>query len=156
MIDTIMAWCGFAGAWLLVAGALYQGALELKEQNLDRTGFDTTVESIEPPPRPSPWWWFLPPAMFVLRRRRANEYHRDVLSQFTPQQRAERSVFIQKATGWFVVASGASLLAVKETWELVELAEWPAWVFVAALILMTGLVTGATVRLIGRRQEPAD
>ena len=37
--------------------------------------------------------------------------------------------FINKATGWLYVALGALLIAVKETWELVEYNEWPTWLF---------------------------
>lgn len=151
-MDTVVAWCGFVGAWLLVAGPLYQGALELLEEDLDRSGFEESVAAIAPPPAPSKWWWFLPPVMFVLRRRRSNEYHRTVLMQLTPEQRTQRAGFIHKATGWFVVASGGSFIAVKETWELAEHAEWPSAVFVAVLVLMFVLIGGNTVLQIDRRK----
>lgn len=154
-MDTLIAWCGFLGGWLLVAGPLYQGALELLEEDLDRSGFDESVQAIAPPPPPSKWWWFLPPVMFVLRRRRSNEYHSTVLRRLTPQQRAKRAGFIHKATGWFVVACGGSLIAVKETWELAEHAEWPAAAFVTVLVLMFLLVGANTVLHIGRRRTAA-
>jgi hypothetical protein len=31
-MNTLIAWATFAGAWLLVAGPLYQGSVELNEQ----------------------------------------------------------------------------------------------------------------------------
>jgi hypothetical protein len=31
-VDGVIAWCGFVGAWLLVAGPIYQAALELPER----------------------------------------------------------------------------------------------------------------------------
>jgi hypothetical protein len=35
-MNQVIAWAGFLGAWLLVAGPLYQGALELREEDVDR------------------------------------------------------------------------------------------------------------------------
>jgi hypothetical protein len=32
----VFAWAGFLGSWLLVAGPLYQGAIELFEAGIDR------------------------------------------------------------------------------------------------------------------------
>ena len=34
----VIAWVTFAGAWLLVAGPLYQGSVELGELDIDREG----------------------------------------------------------------------------------------------------------------------
>ena len=34
-MEHVIAWAGFAGAWLLVAGPLYQGALEPDEPKLE-------------------------------------------------------------------------------------------------------------------------
>ena len=139
---TIISWCGFFGAWLLVAGPLYQGALELIEQEIDREGFAATIADLAPRSLPSAWWWVLPPVMLVLRQRRSEAYRREMLTRFTPEQRVQFTGYVQKATGWFVVAAGASLLAVKETWELTEHLEWPAWVFVVLLIVMFALALG--------------
>ena len=144
-----------AGAWLLVAGPLFQGALELLEEDIDRSGFDASVQALAPPPPPSRWWWLFPPGMFVLRRRRSNDYHRTVLAQLTPQQRAQRSGFLHKATGWFVVASGGALIAVTETWGLAEHHHWPIAVYMVALPIMFALVGSNTVLHIGRRR-PTD
>jgi hypothetical protein len=59
---------------------------------------------------------------------------------------------MQKATGWFVVATGASLLAVKETWELAEHREWPHGVFAAVLAVMFTLVAiNAAYGMAGKR-----
>jgi hypothetical protein len=35
LMDLIAVWCGFVGAWVLVAGPLYQGAVELSEVKVD-------------------------------------------------------------------------------------------------------------------------
>lgn len=145
-------WFGFLGAWLLVAGPLYQGVLELLEQEVDRAGLAAAIEGLQPPEKLSSWWWLLPPAMIVLRRRREARFHREVLSRMTPRQLAERSGLIQKATGWFIVAAGALLLATKETWELAESSDWSTWAFTSAMIVMAVLAS-ATAVLAFRRHE---
>ena len=122
-MGTATAWSGFLGAWLLFAGPLYQGAIELLEQ--DRMSADGRPTDLPAPPPPSAWWWLLPPAMLTLRRRRSRAYRRAVLARLTPQQQAERAGFMDKAAGWFVVATGGTLIAIKETGELVEHHEWP-------------------------------
>lgn len=132
----MIAWIGFAGAWLLVAGPLYQGALELLEQEIDQTGFEAVTKDLPRPRMPSLWWWLVPPVMLVLQQRQMADYRREALALLTAEQRAQYTGFMRKATGWFVVASGASLLAVKETWELTEEREWPAWVFAIVLVVM--------------------
>lgn len=154
-MDTLIAWSGFLGAWLLVAGPLYQGVLELREEDTDQTGADPT-SPIAPPPPPPPWWWFLPPVMLVLRRRRSIAYHRTILTALTPQQRERRDRFIRKATGWFVVAVGGSLIAIKETWELTAHNEWHLAVFVVVLIVMLALVGGNTVWQASRWSRRTD
>jgi hypothetical protein len=150
MIETLISWAGFLGAWLLVAGPLYQGVLELREEDVDQNTGDL-ASRIAPSPAPSTWWWLLPPVMLILRRRRNREYHRTVLASLTPRQRAHRERFIHKATGWFVVALGGSFIAVKETWELGEHNGWPSAVFVVVLLGMLALVGANTVLHAGRR-----
>lgn len=150
---TVIGWVGFAGAWLLVAGPLYQGVLELLEQELDQAGFEAATAGLTPPRMPSPWWWLLPPVMFVLQQRRTADFRREAIARLTTQQRTQYTGFMQKATGWFVVATGASLLAVKETWEIAEQGDWPGWVFWVVLAVMFILVVGnATYAMTTRRR----
>ena len=151
-MDAVLGWCGLLGAWLLVAGPLYQGALELLEQDLSVERRLGPGLRVEPPPRPATWWWLVPPAMLLLRRRRAGRYRREVLALLTPTQRAQRWIFIQKAAGWFTVATGAALLAVEETRETAEQAEWSTVGFVALLALMAALCCGNTALLLRRRR----
>lgn len=119
MTETVIAWSGFLGAWLLVAGPLYQGALELLEQD-QRAAAETSSRLPAPPPPPSAWWWLLPPGMLILRRRRSKRYRSEVLAKLTPHERARRAGFLHKAAGWFVVALGGTFIAVKETGELIR------------------------------------
>jgi hypothetical protein len=71
--DELIAWAAFAGAWLLVAGPLYQGALELREQDIDREGLEASKARVEPPKMPSPWWWLVPPVFYLLRRQHGRQ-----------------------------------------------------------------------------------
>jgi hypothetical protein len=156
VIESLIPWAGFLGAWLLVAGPLYQGVLELHEEDVDRSSGDP-ASRIAPSPAPSAWWWLLPPVMLILRRRRSREYHRTVLASLTPRQRAHRERFIRKATGWFVVALGGSFIAFKETWEFAEHNEWHPAVFGVVLVGMLALVGAHTVLHASRRgHEPAE
>ena len=56
-MDEVIAWATFAGAWLLVAGPLYQGSVELGELDFDREGVEgikaSAVQAAQD--RPSPW-----------------------------------------------------------------------------------------------------
>jgi hypothetical protein len=71
-MNQVIAWVGFLGAWLLVAGPLYQGALELREEEVDREGIEASTARVPRPDPPSPWWWLLPPAVYLIRRHRGN------------------------------------------------------------------------------------
>jgi hypothetical protein len=69
-MDRVIAWATFAGAWLLVAGPLYQGSAELGQLDVDREGIQGKAAAAQAAQaRPSPWWWLLPPVMYVLHRR---------------------------------------------------------------------------------------
>ena len=138
-MDEVIAWAGFLGAWLLVAGPLYQGALELLEEDVDREGIEASAANIPRPKSPSPWWWLLPPVMYLLRRRRSNAYRQATLAALTQEQRDQFTHFIDTATGWFTVAIGATLLGAEQTWHLVEQHHWPGWVFWLVLVVMIGL-----------------
>jgi hypothetical protein len=137
-VTRVIAWAGFLGAWLLVAGPLYQGALELQEEEVDREGIEASTASIPRPEPPSSSWWLLPPVMYVIRRRQSNAFRRAVLAQLTQAQRDQFTSFINKATGWFTVAAGAALLAAEQTWQLINRNHWPTWLFWLLIIVMLG------------------
>ena len=60
---TALMWLSFIGAWMLVAGPLYQGALELLAQDLDREGIEQATSGLVPPAPPNGWWWLFPPEL---------------------------------------------------------------------------------------------
>ena len=137
-MNQVIAWAGFLGAWLLVAGPLYQGAIELHEEDIDRDGIEASAARVPRPGPPSPWWWLLPPVMYLIRRHRSDAYRRAPLAQLTQAQRELFTRFVNKATGWFTVAIGASLLAADQTWQVIERYRWPAWLFWLLILVMLG------------------
>jgi hypothetical protein len=135
-MDAFLHWAGFFGAWLLVAGPLFQASIELREEAFDREAFAATMATVPPARRTSAWWWLLPPVAYILRRRRTRAMREAVLVAMSPSQRSAFVGFQNKAHGWFMVAGGAFLIALKETGELVELYELPTWVFWVAIIVL--------------------
>lgn len=111
-----IAWCGFVGAWLLVFGPFNQAILELEEAEFERASITRAEREIEVPPRVSPWWLAVPPAYFVLHRRR-NRIYKQRVREAMPADDLQAFAHLREVAGaWFLVASGASLIAVKETW----------------------------------------
>ncbi|PPF85596.1 hypothetical protein C5B96_05880 [Subtercola sp. Z020] len=98
-MDTFAVWAGTVGAWLLFGGPLFQGSLELWEVARsgpawpDRKRRDRAL-------------WLVPPVMYVVQRRRFRR-------SGSPALGVARS-FATRATGWFAVAAGGLLVAVKE------------------------------------------
>jgi hypothetical protein len=136
-MDAFLHWAGFFGAWLLVAGPLFQASIELRDEAIDRDEFAATMASVPPARHTSAWWWLLPPVAYLLRRRRSKAARDAVLLAMTPTQRAQFIGFQNKAYGWFAVAGGAFLIALKETGELVELYELPPVVFWVTVVGLT-------------------
>jgi len=156
-MNLVFAWAGFLGAWLLVAGPLYQGAIELLEADIDRDAIEETTASLPRPDPPSPWWWLLPPVMYLIRHRRGQAYKRAALAQLTPAQREQFTSFLNKATGWFTVAIGATLLAIDQTWQVIDRYHWPMWLFGLLIAAMLGSsVLNTALRMNhGRRETSA-
>jgi hypothetical protein len=147
----LISWCGFFGSWLLVAGPVYQAALELQEQAMERDEIEAAGKGVSQPPPVSPWWWLVPPVKYVLERRRDRAFRRDFLHALSPRQVESLVNFLNKATGWLAVGTGGLLLAIKETGELVEYHEhWPQWLFWLLAPVML-LIAVASVSILIRR-----
>jgi hypothetical protein len=143
-VEHLIAWAGFLGAWLLVAGPVYQAALELQEEEVDREAFADVKESVARPEPLAGRWWLLPPVAFLKQRSMSNAY-RDEVVKAMPGSVIQQFVHFQdKAMGWLLVAAGAFFIAVKETWELREVQEWESSVFWMLLVLMLLLTLGFT------------
>lgn len=143
-----MQWCGFIGTWLLVAGPLYQAALELQDEDIEQEHLHAVRQTL-PPPRPtSAWWWLFPPVRIVLARRRSDAYRRAFIAQLPDEDVESLLSFINKATGWLYVASGGLLLAINETYELCKHMEWSLAVcWLIAGVLAAGCVANTAVRM---------
>ena len=72
----LIAWCGFFGAWLLVAGPFHQAALELSDERYDEEQMEQ-LRRDTPSHRVSRWWWLIPPVWYSKQRRRAQQHRRD-------------------------------------------------------------------------------
>lgn len=122
-METVAQWAGFLGAWLLVAGPLFQGSVELWE--IGRKGHgDIQMKPIDSA------LWLVPPILYIVQLQRIRRYER---SSHAAAQHGLSTAFANRATGWFAVAGGAVLIAVKETWELAELYE------VSIAVCLTGI-----------------
>lgn len=138
----MIAWCGFLGAWLLVAGPIYQAAQELADEEFEREDMERLAGRAEAPPPASRWWLLLPPVAYVLHRRR-REAHRRAMIKATPRAELEKLMhYGETASAWLFVASGAFLIAIKETWELREAHEWSSAIFYVLIVVMLFLCVG--------------
>jgi len=144
-MDVFIHWAGFAGAWLLVAGPLFQASVELRDEQFDSDVFEEAVGSVSRPGPVSPWWWMLPPVAYAKNIGRSRIHREDMLRALTPEQRERVVGFMNKANGWIFVAGGAFLIALKETWELVHLYHLPALAYWAVVLLMTVIAFSNTV-----------
>jgi hypothetical protein len=152
-VEVLVRWCAFVGAWLLVAGPVFQAAVELDDLTFRREEVLDTLAGVPERPRPSPWWWLIPPVAYVLQRRHSRAMRMDVLEAMDRDQ-VERWVdFTDKATGWLFVAAGAFLLAVTETEDLREHYEWPVAVFWVLLVVMAVLCAVNTATRMDRSRR---
>ncbi|RYU13431.1 hypothetical protein [Nocardioides iriomotensis] len=136
----LILWCSFLGAWLLVAGPVYQAVLELQEEELEFDRVRGLASAVPAPPPLSRWWWLVPPARLLLSRRRQDVHRRAVVDALSDADHEVLVSYIGKARGWLIVGAGAFLIACKETWELVEGHHWPEawwWVLVPLMALLS-------------------
>lgn len=145
-MDTFVLWSAAIGAWLLVAGPLYQGALELAEV---AAGYaDHLSEAVAPERHPSevsPWWWLLPPVAVVLIWRSARRQRAEYVDSVSPTAREAIMTFSSHAQGWLLVAAGAFLIALKETWHLIHALQGGVAIYVIVVVVAGLLAFGNTV-----------
>ena len=98
----------------------------------------------------------LPPVMFVLYRRSYQAAQQAMLAQLTPTQREQVTRFQSKAIGWFTVAAGAALLAVGDTWHVVQQYGWPVWLFwlLIAVMLVVAIIPTAVQTISDSNPQP--
>ena len=139
---------GLLGGWLLVAGPVYQGVLELRDEDVEHTRLRDRQRDVPPEPRLSRWWWLLPPVRLVLQRRRGERLRRAYLQLLDPHDVQALFSYLSKATGWFYVSAGGLLIALKETWETVEHFHLhPVWFAVLVVLLLAVALANAVLRV---------
>ncbi len=143
----VILWCGFAGAWLLLAGPIYQANLELAAEQIERDKIAAAARAVGRPEPVQGWWWLVPPIAYLLRLARRERYHHQVTLVLEDEDYETLIAFVNKATGWIFVAGGAFLIALKETWELAEHSGWPWGVYAGVVAFMIALsLTNTLVR----------
>ncbi len=152
-MENLINWCGFFGAWLLVAGPLAQGAKELAEEKLERDELVEAAAKVDRPESISIWWWLLPPVYYLKSRQQSNQYKDAVINELSVEAAQSFRSFRDKANGWLAVSMGGLLIATKETWELIHGYEWPEAVFWPLLIFMALIALLNTVMRARRWHE---
>jgi hypothetical protein len=145
VMEQLILWAGFLGAWLLVAGPLHQARVELAEEEFERERFVSVAKQVGQPERLSAWWWLLPPLRLYLGHRARERWERQAWLVMPDEDFEALTSFMSKARGWLLVGGGGFLIASKETWELVQGHEWPAWLFWLLVVVMVGVCVGYTV-----------
>lgn len=151
-MSQIIAWCGFLGAWLLVAGPIYQAAIELDDEDFEREEFARAVANVPRPAHLSQWWLLVPPVAYLLRVRRARAHRAALLDALSPTQVEQLLHFRDTASAWMFVAAGAFLIAVAETWGLRDEYGLPTWTFWALLAMMLAMCIANTSMRVHRRR----
>jgi len=152
-MEHAVLWFGFIGAWLLVAGPIYQAAQELLDQDIERERIREAQHAIEVPRRVSPLWWFLPPVKLYLEHRRSVAYRRRFIASLLSEDVEAMISFMSKATAWLMVATGGLCLAIKETYELSEVYKtplWLMWLIVAGMAFFSVLYTVVSLARVAK------
>ena len=117
---------------------------------------DRHAADASPPAPISPWWWLLPPVAIALRYRQSHQLQQTAQAVLDPEHIDTLKRLSDKANAWLIVAGGAFLRAVAETWSLRQSYAWDEWVFRLLVVAMAAacvLVTSYRVHRRGRRME---
>jgi hypothetical protein len=151
----IIEWCGFLGAWLLVAGPLDQAVREIEEAGFEHEALEEAKAHVEEPPPVSKWWLLVPPIWWLLDRKRESIYRHRVGEAMADEDLLAFLTVKDILNAWLYVAIGAALIAVKETWELHEAYHWPEAVFwVLVLAMPVSCITLTVSNFRRRRTRP--
>jgi hypothetical protein len=126
----------FFGSWLLFAGAIFQSALELREQDIERDRIHEIKKEISIPRNVSSWWWLLPPVKLILERVQTHKWRKEYFKILIPEDREALVNFTQKAKGWLFVAGGGILLALETTWRFTQLLDWDWWLRLITIVAL--------------------
>lgn len=152
-MHSLTFWFGFVGAWLLFAGPVHQASVELRAESHAVQRMQRAIGEVDAPPQISKWWWLLPPVRLVMTMRHRNAAQKSVVESLPPEDYEQISHYVKVARGWFYVAGGAWLIALKETYELIETRHWPVWVYVSLIALLTLGAFRATESIVDRGES---
>ncbi|TWS20050.1 hypothetical protein FK529_07885 [Tsukamurella asaccharolytica] len=156
MLETLIRWGAYLGGWLLVAGPLVQSRLELEREGSHLAEVREAAHATPPPPRPSAVWWLFPPLALYLTRRRQSAYLATLTTVLTPEQSASLARYFAVARAWMIVASGAALIALKETFELSHHLHWGTpgfWALTVLAMISVAALTAAASAYSDRRDR---
>ncbi|MFT4186832.1 MAG: hypothetical protein QM613_06370 [Micrococcaceae bacterium] len=148
-----MAWCAFIGSWVLVAGPLYQGAMELGEFDINRDDFTNHIHQIDPPEHISPWWWLIPPLAYIKTKQIQNPWRKRFFASFNDAQREQFVSFSNKSTGWFMICIGASLIGIDSANSLTKAMEWSNLAMIPLIIFAAIMCVSFTVARLHRTKS---
>lgn len=134
-MELFFLYCGFFGSWLLFAGPIFQAALELKDEDIERDRIRETAKRVTVAQHVSVWWWLLPPAKLYLEHRHRKRWQAEYFSLLLPEDREAFVDFTSKARGWLFVAGGALLIAGNETRELGEKLKWSNYLIFGVIVI---------------------
>ena len=155
-MHSLILWAGFLGAWLLVAGPVWQAVVELRNEEFEREKFTAVVGAVPPPEPVSPWWWLVPPLHFFLNRRSKGQWQDQVVAAMPDEDFEALNSFMAKVRGWMLVGAGGLLIATKETYELVEGHDWPIWLFWVLVVAMAMAATSQAAFQSARDERAAE
>lgn len=144
-MDIFLAICGFIGAWLLVAGPLFQASIELREEDLEVERIKEARHNLQDIPKISIWWWILPPVKVYLERKQNQERRIAFIDALTPEDAKALHSYMSKAVAWVYVSAGAFFLAVTETYNLDHELDLPLPIFWIAIAVMPILCIGNVI-----------
>ena len=150
-MHTLIYWFGFAGAWLLFTGPVYQASVELRAEREASARFEEVMSGAPAPEPVSNWWWLIPPVRLMFGAGRRDEARKAFLASLATEDLELITRYIGIARGWALVGLGALLIALKETYELVEHYEWPLPVY-WLLVVVTLVAALGVVGISGRRE----
>ena len=145
--------CGFLGSWLLFAGPLYQGVMELRNEGREMERVSAHRSEFRLTPMASAWWWLLPPVKLALDHRLRQRDRARYLATLPPEDAAVMVSYVNKATGWLIVSVGGLLLALEATWNLLR--TWrvtPFWSIAAWLLIAAAVVALVAAEVLRTRR----
>jgi hypothetical protein len=155
-METFVLTASFLGGWLLVAGPIYQAALELRDEDVADERIRKAMADVTSPTKVSAWWWLVPPVKIILERQRATLHRARYMEALPDEDTKALIALIDKATGWVFVGTGGLCIALKYTYEWTHHLSLSLPLFWLIVIVALGLSLGHAVYRIVRSERLID